>query len=167
MSTASHLLASPSGPIGWVAAVLVWVFVTWSHLGLGRGFVPNPLDALAVIAAAWLAVTKEEGWAFTAACLAIASAVGSIFFDLYPHVMVSTTNAAYNLTVANTASPSYTLKVMTVVALIFFPVVLLYQGWTFYVFRNRLHSPTDGASKTAPGGGETVVAVHTSEGEDG
>lgn len=159
-----------SGQIGWVAAVLVWVFVTWSHLGLGRGFVPNPLDALAVmaaIAAAWLAVTRQEGWAFTAACLAIASAVGSIFFDLYPHVMVSTTNAAYNLTVANTASPSYTLKVMTVVALIFFPVVLLYQGWTFYVFRNRLHSPTDGASKTAPGGSETVVAVHTSEGEDG
>ena len=70
MSTTSHLLASPSGPIGWVAAVLVWVFVTWSHLGLGRGFVPNPLDALAVIAVAWLAVTKEEGWAFTAACLA-------------------------------------------------------------------------------------------------
>ena len=104
---------------------------------------------------------------YSGAHMAIASAVGSIFFDLYPHVMVSTTNAAYNLTVANTASPSYTLKVMTVVALIFFPVVLLYQGWTFYVFRNRLHSPTDGASKTAPGGGETVVAVHTSEGEDG
>ena len=73
---------------------------------------------------------SAEGWAFTAAATAIATSVGSIFFDLFPRVMVSTTNAAYNLTVANSASPSYTLKVMTVVAVIFFPVVLLYQGWS-------------------------------------
>jgi cytochrome bd ubiquinol oxidase subunit II len=134
-----------SGRIGWVAAVLVWIFVTWSHLGLGKGFVPNPLDAVAVmaaIAAAWLAVVGEEGWAFLTACLAIASTVGSIFFDLYPHVMVSTSSAAYSLTVANTASPSYTLGVMTVVALVFFPVVLAYQAWNFWVFRSRIRSPS-------------------------
>lgn len=113
-----------SGRIGWVAAILIWVFVTWGHLGLGRGFVPNPLDASAVmaaVAAAWLAESRQEGWAFTAASLAIASAVGSIFFDLFSHVMVSTASTAYNLTVANTASPSYTLKVMTVVAVVFLP----------------------------------------------
>jgi cytochrome d ubiquinol oxidase subunit II len=101
---------------------------------------------MAAVAAAWLAVVKQEGWAFTAACLAIASTVGSIFFDLFPHVMVSTTSATYSLTVANTASPSYTLKVMTVVAVIFFPVVLAYQGWNFWVFRNRIHSPRAAAA---------------------
>ena len=52
--------------------------------------------------------------------------------------MVSSTNAAYNLTVGNTASGAYALKVMTVVAVVLFPVVLLYQGWTYYVFRRRV-----------------------------
>ena len=73
--------------------------------------------------------------------------VASIFFELFPRVMVSSTNSAYNLTVANSASPSYSLKVMTVVAVIFFPLVLLYQGWSFYVFRARLQSP--GSSTTS------------------
>jgi cytochrome d ubiquinol oxidase subunit II len=57
--------------------------------------------------------------------------------------MVSSTNAAYNLTVANSASPSYTLKVMSVVAIVLFPVVLLYQGWGIYVFRKRLVTPPE------------------------
>ena len=61
-----------------------------------------------------------------------------IFFELFPRVMVSTTNSAYNLTVANTASPSYTLKVMTVVAVVFFPWCSLYQGWSLYIFRKRI-----------------------------
>ncbi len=149
-----------SGRIGWIAAILVWIFVTWSHLGLGKGFVPNPLDAVAVMAAfaaAWLAVVKQEGWAFTAASLAIASTVGSIFFDLYPHVMVSTTSAAYSLTVANTASPSYTLKVMTVVAIVFFPVVLAYQGWNFWVFRGRVRSQREEATSSTDADGALVA----------
>jgi cytochrome bd ubiquinol oxidase subunit II len=67
--------------------------------------------------------------------------VGSLFFGLFPRVMVSTTNAAYSLTVSNTASPSYTLRVMSIIALIFFPLVLLYQGWTLYIFRKRVTAP--------------------------
>ena len=54
--------------------------------------------------------------------------------------MVSSTNVAYNLTVANSASPSYTLKVMTVVAVVALPVVLAYQGWSLWVFRKRIMS---------------------------
>jgi cytochrome d ubiquinol oxidase subunit II len=60
--------------------------------------------------------------------------------DLYPRVMVSSTNAAYSLTVANTSSSPYALKVMTIVAVIFLPLVLLYQGWTYHVFRKRVSS---------------------------
>jgi cytochrome d ubiquinol oxidase subunit II len=52
--------------------------------------------------------------------------------------MVSTTSPAYNLTVHNTASGGYSLKVMTVVVIIFLPVVLAYQTWTYYVFRRRV-----------------------------
>ena len=109
--------------------------------GLGKGFVPNPL-------ARWPSwpPSPPPGWPWSSRRVGRSPPhpghrldVGSIFFDLYPHVMVSTTDAAYSLTVANTASPSYTLKVMTVVAIIFFPVVLLYQGWTFWVFRAPGH----------------------------
>ena len=132
-----------SGRLGWLAAAVTFGWLTWSHLGLSVGFVPSPIDALAliaVVAAAWLAESRAEGWAFTAAAVAIGSVVGSIFFDLFPRVMVSSTNSAYDLTVANSASPSYTLKVMTVVAVVFFPVVLGYQAWSLWIFRARLRS---------------------------
>jgi cytochrome d ubiquinol oxidase subunit II len=68
----------------------------------------------------------------------MASCIVSIFVGLYPNVMVSSTNPAYNLTVNNTASNPYSLKVMTVVVIIFLPVVLAYQTWTYYVFRRRV-----------------------------
>jgi len=147
-------VARLSGRLGWVAAVITFGWLTWSHVGLGSGFVPNPIDALALIAvvgAAWLAESGSEGWAFAAAATAIGSVVGSIFFELFPRVMVSTTNSAYNLTVSNSASPSYTLKVMTVVAVIFFPIVLLYQGWSLYIFRKRISGPAS-TTETAPAG---------------
>ncbi len=139
-------VARLSGRLGWVASVITFGWLTWSHVGLSVGFVPSPLDALAliaVVAAAWLAESGSEGWAFAAAAVAIGSVVGSIFFDLFPRVMVSSTNSAYNLTVANSASPSYTLKVMTAVAVVFFPVVLAYQAWSLYIFRKRLTTPPE------------------------
>ncbi len=76
-----------------------------------------------------------------AACVGIGGTVGSLFNELFPRVMISSTNTAYNLTVNNSASPSYTLKVMTITAAIFFPIVLLYQAWTYRVFRRRLSVP--------------------------
>jgi cytochrome d ubiquinol oxidase subunit II len=130
-----------SGRLGWPAAAVTFGWLTWSHVGLSVGFVPNPIDALAfiaIVAAAWLAETRAQGWAFAAAAVAIGSVVASIFFDLFPRVMLSSTNASYNLTIANSASPSYTLTVMTVVAAIFFPLVLAYQSWSLWVFRKRL-----------------------------
>jgi cytochrome bd ubiquinol oxidase subunit II len=134
-------VAKLSSRVGWLAALFVFGWLTWSHLGLHEGFFPSPIDVLAlaaVVAAAWLAETGSQGWTFAAAAVAIGSVVGSIFGHLFPNVMVSSTNAAYSLTVANSASPSYTLKVMTVVAVIFFPIVLVYQGWSLWVFRGRL-----------------------------
>lgn len=140
--------------IGVAAIVVTFGFMTWIHVGLGSGFVPKPIEALAfmaVIAAAWLAWAKAEGWAFVASAVGIGGTVASIFWELYPRVMVSSTNAAYNLTVHNTASPPYTLKVMTVVAVIFFPIVLVYQAWGYHVFRQRLSVPrVSGTESPAP-----------------
>jgi cytochrome bd ubiquinol oxidase subunit II len=132
-------------PLGWVAIVLVVGFVIWTRALHGHTQVPGPVEVLAVIAvvfAARLASSEHhEGWAFSASAVTIAATVGSIFIDLYPNVMISTTNAAYNLTVSNSSSGSYALKVMTIITVIFLPLVLLYQGWSFHVFRARVKAP--------------------------
>jgi cytochrome d ubiquinol oxidase subunit II len=74
----------------------------------------------------------------------------TLFTDLYPNVMISSTNPAYNLTIANTASPSYTLKLMSIVAVLLLPVVLAYTAWNYYVFRKRISS-SDFAPPRLPG----------------
>src|SRR4029077_10035722 len=140
-------------PLGWVAIALIVGFVIWTRNVAGGADVPGPVEALAVIAvvfAARLASTDHDGWAFIASGVAIAATIGSIFIDLYPNVMTSSTNAAYNLTVNNAASGSYALKVMTVVAAIFLPLVLLYQGWSFHVFRARVQAPPAQDSSPPP-----------------
>jgi cytochrome d ubiquinol oxidase subunit II len=119
-------------------------FVIWTRAVIAGPDVPDPVQILAVIAviaAARLASSDHDGWAFSASAVAIAATVGSIFIELYPNVMVSSTNTAFNLTVHNAASSAYALKVMTIVTVIFLPLVLLYQGWSFYVFRGRLKGP--------------------------
>lgn len=149
-----------SRPVSAVAAVAVFGFMTWTHVGLGKGFIPNPFEVvatLAVFACAWLAGPDHDGWAFVCACVAIAGTVASIFAELYPNVMVSSTRAAYNVTIANAASGSYTLKVMSIVAVIFFPIVLVYQGWTFHVFRARLAAPPVTPSTPPPDTADVTV----------
>ena len=80
----------------------------------------------------------NERWAFVATATTIAAAVVTLFVSLYPRVLVSDPDFANSLTVENASSSHYSLVVMTVVAAIFLPVVLLYQAWTYYVFRARL-----------------------------
>ena len=67
--------------------------------------------------------------------------------------MVSSTNRAYNLTVSNAAAGHYSLVVMTIAAVLVFPIVLLYQGWSFHVFRGRVSAPAAPAETEAPGTG--------------
>lgn len=133
-----------AGPLALAALLAVVVFTVWTQVEADRGVVPGPLQALAVlavVAAAWSVRDGHEGWAFTLTSFAMALTVGSIFIDLYPNVMVSSTDPAYNLTVEGSASSSYALTVMTVVAVVVFPVVLAYQGWSYWVFRGRIRGP--------------------------
>jgi cytochrome d ubiquinol oxidase subunit II len=127
--------------------VLGWI--VWSHIGLHEGFVPQPIDVIALLAIAgggWLAESRSEGPAFAAGAVALGGSVGSIFFKLYPHVMVSSTNPQFSLTVSGSASPDYTLKVMTVVAVVFTPIVIGYQAWSLWTFRKRLGTPPEPAT---------------------
>ncbi len=98
--------------------------------------------AAALLAGVALARRAREGWAFASLAATLLLTVATLFGDLYPDVLPSTTNRAFSLTVANASSAHYTLVVMTWVALIFTPVVLAYQGWTYWVFRKRL-TPAD------------------------
>jgi len=127
-----------------VAVVVNIAWVIWTLVVIGGGTVPEPTQIFGVIAVifAWLlSSTDHDGWAFASSGFAIAAAIGQMFIALYPNVMISSTSTSYNLTVNNTASGHYALIVMTVVALIFFPLVLLYQGWSFHVFRARVKAP--------------------------
>ena len=124
-----------------VTGAAVIGFIIWTHVTASTAFFLNVIEllaVLAVIAAVWLVYEHREGFAFAATTVTIGSCIISLFVDLYPNVMVSSTNPAYNLTVHNTASNPYSLKVMTVVVIIFLPVVLAYQTWTYYVFRRRI-----------------------------
>ncbi len=81
---------------------------------------------------------KKEGMAFTMTGLGLAFTVSAIFVGLFPRVMVSSLNKAYDLTVYNAASGPYSLKVMTIVVVTVLPFVLAYTVWSYYVFRKRV-----------------------------
>jgi cytochrome bd ubiquinol oxidase subunit II len=139
-------------------------FVIWTHVTASSAFFLNLIELtaiLAVIAAVWLVYEHRDGWAFAATTLTIAACILSIFVDLYPNVMVSSTNPAYNLTVHNTASGAYSLKAMTVVVIVFLPLVLAYQAWTYYVFRRRVRREDflPAAARPAPEQATTNAAV--------
>jgi cytochrome d ubiquinol oxidase subunit II len=122
-----------------VAAVAVLAFWTQATAGGDLPLSPPGIVAvLAAVAAAWQVGRGRDGVAFAATAVTMAATVVTLFVALYPRVMVSTLGAANDLTVTNTASSPYSLKVMTVAAAILFPVVLLYQGWTYHVFRRRV-----------------------------
>jgi cytochrome bd ubiquinol oxidase subunit II len=137
----------------WPALVLVVVAAVWTYSLSHQRVLSTVFSAVAVLgvaAAAWLVGQRREGQGFAGAAVGIGATVAATFAALYPNVMVSSTSTANNLTVANTASSDYALKVMTVVALIFFPIVLLYQGWTYVVFRRRVGGAPAAADPATP-----------------
>ena len=96
------------------------------------------LAAVAAVAAVVLIHLGREGLAFIATAATIVLAVVLLFTELYPRVMVSSTNFADSLTITNSSSGHYTLTVMSIFALVLLPVILVYQSWTYHVFRARL-----------------------------
>ena len=109
----------------------------YSKLGVNPGPIPV-LGGIALLSVIWFLRRQRDGWAFVMTAVTIVTTVMTIFMTLFPRVMISTLNPEWSLTIYNASSTPYTLTVMTVVALIFVPIVLLYQGWTYYVFRQRV-----------------------------
>ncbi|MCM6772973.1 cytochrome d ubiquinol oxidase subunit II [Nocardia sp. CDC159] len=131
-------------------AVVVAAFGLWTQLAYGKSWTWLLL-ALAVIGlalAAGAVARGRDGWAFTGTALTVVGAIALLFGSLFPYVLPSTIDAAYGLTVdgrvvnghatVSASSTHYTLVVMSWVAVVMTPIVLLYQGWTYWVFRKRI-----------------------------
>jgi cytochrome bd ubiquinol oxidase subunit II len=126
--------------VGLGAALVAVAFLSWTQADTGTtgSAIAFVAAALALVAGLLLARGGREGWAFLGTFVAIALAVAGLFLALFPDVMPTTLDDGAGLTTSNAAATDYTLKIMTVVAVIFTPVVLVYQGWTYWVFRKRI-----------------------------
>jgi len=126
-----------------VLALLVLLVATYfatdiyQRLGVNPGIVPIT-GMVAILLTGFFLRKMRQGWAFVTTAVAIAFSLVTAFLILYPRVMISSINPEYSLTIYNASSSPYTLQVMTIVALIFVPIVLVYQAWSYWVFRKRL-----------------------------
>jgi cytochrome d ubiquinol oxidase subunit II len=128
-------------PIGILTAAFAvlgyWNTVLFEGLGLIPGSLPT-LAILSFIACYIFLRMKLQGYAFASMALTILLGTSVIFYGLFPNVMPSSIESAYSLTVYNASSSDLTLKIMSIVALLFVPVVLAYQGWSYYIFSKRV-----------------------------
>ncbi|CAM3616861.1 MULTISPECIES: cytochrome d ubiquinol oxidase subunit II [Streptomyces] len=136
--------------LGAATAVLALAFLLWTQAQRGgtASLVALLVAVVALLAAIGTNLAGREGWSFTFSGLTIVAAVAMLFLALFPDVMPSTLHPDWSLTVTNAASTPYTLKIMTWCAAFATPIVLLYQGWTYWVFRKRI-----GTQHLAPSGG--------------
>ena len=128
--------------LGLVAAVAAVAFLAWTNAMLpefnGLVFGLSVFVAIFWLAGLFSVLKVREGWAFIFSAATIATFVATLFYALYPRVMPSSISSKFDLTITNASSTPYTLKVMTVVAVVMTPLVLVYQGWTYWVFRKRI-----------------------------
>jgi cytochrome d ubiquinol oxidase subunit II len=127
------LIGVPAVLLG--GSFLIWTFLSHGVLWTGGAVF---VAAVALIAAVLLAVGGREGWAFLLTALAIVAVTVTLFGSLYPDVLPSSTDPAFSLNTVNASSTPYTLTIMSWVALVFTPIVIAYQAWTFWVFRRRI-----------------------------
>ena len=137
----ARVLASKSGILTIVVAATFLVWTTLAYGSFLSGAV-SVIAAVALITSYVLNLRGREGWAFGFMAFTIATAVLSLFLALFPDVMPASNNPAYSLTIENASSSNYTLTVMTWTALFALPLVLAYQGWTYWIFRKRVTRAT-------------------------
>jgi cytochrome d ubiquinol oxidase subunit II len=142
-------LLAVAGFLSWTVAVAV----DHNDKSVFPPVLPAALGIGAVVLAVLFVARRRSGWAFAATAVATVAWVATMFTSLYPRVMVSSPNFGNSLTVDNASSAHYTLVLMTVIAAIFVPLVLLYQGWTYHVFRARVGGREVQVPRVAPTAG--------------
>lgn len=138
--------------VGVAAAVPAVAFIVWTGLDQDKlaVWLLGLLAAVACVASLAFALQHREMLAFTATSLTIALVTIMLFVGLFPDVMPSSLSSAWNLTTTNASSTHYTLVIMSWVAVIFTPIVVMYQSWSYWVFRKRIgvqHIPTEVLAK--------------------
>ncbi|MFI9774373.1 cytochrome d ubiquinol oxidase subunit II [Streptomyces sp. NPDC051956] len=126
--------------LGPVAAALALAFLIWTQADKGDGssLIAMIVTVVALVGAIIAIKAGREGWSFALSGITIAAAVAMLFLALFPNVMPSSLDPDWSLTVTNASSSPYTLKIMTWCAAVATPIVLLYQSWTYWVFRKRI-----------------------------
>ncbi|RDD29777.1 cytochrome d ubiquinol oxidase subunit II [Prosthecochloris sp. ZM] len=114
----------------------------FARLGVNPGIVPV-FSVIALASVIFLLKNNASGWAFIMTGIAIAFSTITIFLGLFPRVMVSSLNPEWDLTIYNASSSEYTLGIMSIIALMFVPVVLVYQAWTYWIFRQRIGTDSE------------------------
>jgi cytochrome d ubiquinol oxidase subunit II len=135
-----HAARELAWKVGLAAAAVAVAFLLWTQLDTGTfgSAVAFVLAAGALVAGLLAVRAGREGWAFLGTFVTLAVGVAGLFLALFPDVMPTSLSGGLGLTTTNAAATDYTLKIMTIVAVVFTPVVLAYQGWTYWVFRKRI-----------------------------
>ena len=135
-----HRARALSVRLGLGTAVLAVIFMVWAQVLTGSvgSAIAFVVAALALVSGLVAALRGREGWAFIGTFVTIALAVSGLFLALFPDVMPSSTDLAFSLTTTNASATDYTLKIMTWVAVLFLPVVIAYQAWSYWIFRKRI-----------------------------
>jgi len=128
-----------------VATVLTVAFVAWTFFETDiltksgvNGLIPALLAAVALLTVGYFNKVGKFGSAFIGGSLAIVFATVMVFAGLFPRILISSLDPAYSLTIQNASASALTLQTMTIVTAIFLPIVLVYLGWTYYLFRKRV-----------------------------
>ena len=126
--------------VGALALVIGGGFLIWTvaDSDVGRTAPIAVAAAAALLGALVAASAGRDGWAFAGTAVTIGLTAVLLFVALFPHVMPSTLDPANSLTTANASATPYTLEIMTWSAIVFVPLVMLYQGWSYWVFRKRI-----------------------------
>ena len=139
--------AKALGAKAWIAATaLAVIFLVWTFFAtdiMAQGLIPAVLAAVALLAAGWYAKQGKDKLAFVMTSLTIVFTTIMVFAGLFPRILISTIDPAYTLDIYNASASPYSLKIMTIVAAIFVPIVLIYQTWAFKVFNGRVKADPD------------------------
>jgi cytochrome d ubiquinol oxidase subunit II len=135
-----HAAAELASWVGLGAAAVTLTFLVWTQVDTGTlgSAVAFALAAACLVGGMLANRVRREGWAFVGTFAAIALGVAGLFLALFPDVMPTTLADGTSLTTTNASATDYTLTIMTVTAVLFTPLVLGYQAWTYWVFRRRI-----------------------------
>ena len=143
----SYRAGKAAGGIWWILLVVAVVFLgaTWFATPLYNNYLSLPiLLVIPLITVGALLATRyfimQRAWfkAWIASSLTIVGATLFGVVGLYPNLFPSSIAPAYSMTAFNSASSPLTLKIMLVVALVFVPIVIVYQAWVYYVLRAKV-----------------------------